>query len=47
MNAWVLRPAQAGGAPVDSWNELTLAGQISYSVDVKQIVGAAQTDRPS
>ena len=38
MSIWVLRPAQAGGAPIDSWNELTLAGQISYSVDVKQIV---------
>ncbi len=37
MNTWVLRPAQAGGAPVDSWNELTLSGQISYSVDIKQI----------
>ena len=38
MGTWVLRPSQMGGAPVDSWNELTLGGQISYSVDVKQIV---------
>ena len=38
MSTWVLRPAQTGGAPVDSWNELTLGGQVSYSVDVKQIV---------
>ncbi len=38
MNAWVMRPAQSGGAPVDSWNELTLGGQISYSDEIKQIV---------
>jgi hypothetical protein len=38
MNAWVIRPAQSGGAPVDSWNELTLGGQVSYSDDIKQIV---------
>jgi hypothetical protein len=37
MNSWALRPAQSGGAPVASWNELTLAGTISYSVDLKQI----------
>ena len=37
MNAWIVKPAQAGGAPVDSWNELTLSGQISYSDDIKQI----------
>jgi hypothetical protein len=38
MSAWVIRPAQSGGAPVDSWNELTLGGQVSYSDDIKQIV---------
>ncbi len=38
MSAWILRPAQAGGAPVDTWNELTLGGTISYSDDIKQIV---------
>ncbi len=49
MNSWALRPAQAGGAAVESWNELTLGGTISYSDDVKQIValrkdiGQAQT----
>ena len=37
MGAWILRPAQSGGVPVVSWNELTLSGQISYSVDVKQV----------
>ena len=38
MEAWTLRPAQAGGAPVETWNELTLSGTISYSDDIKQIV---------
>jgi len=38
MSAWALRPAQAGGAAVESWNELVLGGTISYSDDIKQIV---------
>jgi hypothetical protein len=37
MNSWILRPAQKGGAPVASWNELTLSGTVSYNVDLKQI----------
>jgi hypothetical protein len=37
MSTWVIRPAQSDGAPVESWNELTLAGQISFSPDIKQI----------
>ena len=37
MNSWAIRPAQNDGAPVESWNELTLGGQISYSVEIKQI----------
>ena len=37
MTAWTIRPAQAGGAAVESWNELTLGGQVSYSDDIKQI----------
>lgn len=37
MSSWVLRPAQSNGAPVESWNDLTLGGQISYSVEIKQI----------
>lgn len=37
MAAWVLRPAQSGGAAVETWNELTLAGTVSYSDDIKQI----------
>jgi hypothetical protein len=37
MSSWVLLPAQANGAPVESWSELTLGGQISYSVEIRQI----------
>jgi hypothetical protein len=37
MGTWILRPAQTNGVPVESWNELTLGGQISYSTEVKQI----------
>jgi hypothetical protein len=37
MNTWVIRPAQSAGAPVESWNELALGGQISYSDEIKQI----------
>jgi len=37
MSGWAIRPAQSGGAPVESWNELTLGGQISYSDEIKQI----------
>jgi hypothetical protein len=37
MGTWALRPAQSDGAPVESWNELTLGGQISFSPDIKQI----------
>jgi hypothetical protein len=37
MSSWAFRPAQSNGIPIDSWNELSLSGQISYSVDLKQI----------
>jgi hypothetical protein len=37
MSALVFRPAQANGAPTDSWNEFSLSGQISYSIDIRQI----------
>lgn len=37
MAGWLLRPAQVKGAPVDSWNELTLAGTISFDDEIKQI----------
>ena len=37
FSALVMRPAQLNGAAADSWNEFSLSGQISYSVDVRQI----------
>lgn len=37
MAAWAFHPAQVNGAPIDSWNELSLSGQVSYSVELKQI----------
>ena len=46
MATWTVRPAQTGGAAVDSWNELTLGGQISYSDDIKQIVALKRAIGP-
>jgi hypothetical protein len=43
MSAWALQPARANGAPVGSWNELSLSGQISYRVDLKQIASLRRT----
>ncbi len=37
MAAWMLRPAQSKGAPVESWNELVLTGQITFDDEIKQI----------
>jgi len=37
MSMWMLRPAQAGGAPVASWNELSLSGTVSFDNEIKQI----------
>jgi hypothetical protein len=37
MSTWTFRPAQARGTPVDSWNELSLSGQVTYKVELKQI----------
>ncbi len=43
ISTWQFRPARANGQAVDSWNELTVAGQIGYSVDVKQIANLRKT----
>jgi hypothetical protein len=43
MSAWALQPARANGAPVGSWNELSLSGQISYRVELKQIASLRRT----
>jgi hypothetical protein len=37
MSGWVLRPAQSKGAPVESWNELSLSGQIGFDDEIRQI----------
>ncbi len=37
ISGWVLRPAQSKGVPVESWNELTMSGTISFDAEVKQI----------
>lgn len=37
ISTWAFRPARAGGAAVDSWNELSLSGQTAYKVELKQI----------
>ena len=46
MGAWLLRPAQRAGAPVDSWNELVLGGTISFSDDIKQIIALRKSIGP-
>lgn len=43
MSTWQLKPAAAGGQPADSWNELALSGQVSYSVEVRQIANLRKT----
>lgn len=43
MSSWAFRPAQANGAPVDSWNELVLSGQVGYDVELKQIASLRRT----
>ena len=40
---WILRPARVKGQPVDSWNELSVSGQLSYSIDLKQINNLRKT----
>jgi hypothetical protein len=46
MSAWMLRPAQAGGAPVASWNELSLSGQVSFDDELKQIAALRRAIGP-
>jgi hypothetical protein len=38
LSTWALRPARAGTANVESWNELTFSGSIDCSIELKQIV---------
>ena len=37
MTGWTFHPAQTNAGGIDSWNEMFLSGQVSYSVDLKQI----------
>lgn len=43
MSTWAFRPAVGNGAPVDSWNELVLSGQVAYDVELKQIASLRRT----
>lgn len=40
---WPIRPARVKGQPADTWNDLTLAGTVGYSIDVKQTVSLRKT----
>jgi hypothetical protein len=40
---WVLRPARVKGQPADSWNELSVSGVVSYSIEIKQINNLRKT----
>jgi hypothetical protein len=38
ISSWIVKPARAKGQAVDSWGELSMSGQLSYSIEVKQVV---------
>jgi hypothetical protein len=40
---WQMRPARVKSQPVDSWCELSVTGQLSYSIEVKQINNLRKT----
>jgi hypothetical protein len=37
VGTWSMRPARVNGQPAESWNELSVTGQLSYSIAVKQV----------
>lgn len=43
LSAWAFRPARAGTANVDSWNELTLSGTVDCAIELKQVVSLRKT----
>lgn len=43
VGSWQFRPATVKGQPVESWSELSVAGQIGYSVEIKQIANLRKT----
>jgi hypothetical protein len=46
MGGWTLRPAQAGGSAVESWNELSLSGQIAFDDEIKQVAALRRAIGP-
>jgi hypothetical protein len=40
---WPMRPARVKSQPVDSWCELSVSGQLSFAIDVKQINNLRKT----
>jgi hypothetical protein len=46
MAGWVMRPAQSKGAPVESWNELAVSGQITFEPEIKQITALRRAIGP-
>ncbi len=43
MSTWAMRPARVKGSPAETWNELSLSGELSYSVEIKQIAQLRKT----
>ena len=43
LSLWVFRPARAGTANVDSWNEMTLSGTVDCAIELKQVVALRKT----
>jgi hypothetical protein len=43
LPSWPIRPARVKGQPADTWNDLSLAGTVGYSIDVKQTVSLRKT----
>jgi hypothetical protein len=40
---WPMRPARVKSQPVESWCELSVSGQLSFAIDVKQINNLRKT----
>ncbi|HEX7252749.1 MAG TPA: hypothetical protein VF376_07715 [Thermoanaerobaculia bacterium] len=43
LPTWPVRPAHVKGQAADTWNELSMAGTVSYSIEVKQAVSLRKT----
>jgi len=40
---WPMRPARVKSQPIESWGELSVSGQLSFAIDVKQINNLRKT----